>query len=81
MTEGVFQIDDITTYTVVIEVGNYKPKEVEVRVLDIGVHSGMAGGPIPDALCILSRILATLHDEAGSVAGRCKRGGWSEPRL
>ena len=41
---------------------------VEVRVLDAAVHSGLAGGPIPDALTILSRVLATLHDESGSVA-------------
>jgi acetylornithine deacetylase/succinyl-diaminopimelate desuccinylase-like protein len=41
---------------------------VEVRVLDTGIHSGLAGGPIPDALTCLSRILATLHDDRGSVA-------------
>ncbi|HJS26520.1 MAG TPA: dipeptidase [Actinomycetota bacterium] len=41
---------------------------VTVRVLDLAVHSGAFGGPIPDALSSLSRILATLHDEAGNVA-------------
>jgi acetylornithine deacetylase/succinyl-diaminopimelate desuccinylase-like protein len=41
---------------------------VEVRALRSGVHSGLAGGPIPDALTILTRILATLHDEHGAVA-------------
>jgi acetylornithine deacetylase/succinyl-diaminopimelate desuccinylase-like protein len=41
---------------------------VEVRALQAGVHSGLAGGPIPDALTILTRILATLHDEHGGVA-------------
>jgi acetylornithine deacetylase/succinyl-diaminopimelate desuccinylase-like protein len=32
------------------------------------VHSGMFGGAVPDALLALSRLLATLHDEAGDVA-------------
>jgi acetylornithine deacetylase/succinyl-diaminopimelate desuccinylase-like protein len=40
---------------------------VEVRALRHGVHSGMYGGPVPDALTALCRLLATLHDERGDV--------------
>jgi acetylornithine deacetylase/succinyl-diaminopimelate desuccinylase-like protein len=41
---------------------------VEVRTLDHGVHSGFLGGVFPDALTVLSRLLATLHDDDGRVA-------------
>ncbi len=41
---------------------------VDVRVLRQAVHSGMFGGAVPDALTALSRLVATLHDEAGDVA-------------
>ena len=41
---------------------------VEVRTLSHGVHSGFAGGVVPDALTALARILATLHDDEGNVA-------------
>ncbi|HEU0102448.1 MAG TPA: dipeptidase [Mycobacteriales bacterium] len=41
---------------------------VEVRTLERPVHNGVFGGPVPDALTCLSRLLATLHDTAGDVA-------------
>jgi acetylornithine deacetylase/succinyl-diaminopimelate desuccinylase-like protein len=41
---------------------------VTVSTLDHGVHSGMFGGVVPDALTALCRLLATLHDERGRVA-------------
>nr|WP_307865147.1 dipeptidase [Myceligenerans salitolerans] len=41
---------------------------VEVEVLEHAVHSGMFGGPVLDALTLLSRVIATLHDEDGTVA-------------
>jgi cysteinylglycine-S-conjugate dipeptidase len=41
---------------------------VEVRTLDHGVHSGRYGGPIPDALTALCRLMATLHSGSGGVA-------------
>ena len=41
---------------------------VTIETLDHGLHSGMFGGPCPDALTTLIRLLATLHDDAGNVA-------------
>lgn len=41
---------------------------VEVATLDHGLHSGQFGGLVPDALLVLTRMLASLHDEDGSVA-------------
>jgi acetylornithine deacetylase/succinyl-diaminopimelate desuccinylase-like protein len=41
---------------------------VTVRSLSHAVHSGIFGGPAPDALVALIRMLATLHDEQGDVA-------------
>ena len=41
---------------------------IEVRTLEAGVHSGMWGGVFPDALSVLVRALAALHDDDGRVA-------------
>jgi acetylornithine deacetylase/succinyl-diaminopimelate desuccinylase-like protein len=40
----------------------------EVRTLHSAVHSGMFGGPVPDALTVLARLLSTLHDDNGEIA-------------
>jgi acetylornithine deacetylase/succinyl-diaminopimelate desuccinylase-like protein len=40
---------------------------VTVSTLDHGIHSGMFGGAVPDAITALVRLLATLHDDAGNV--------------
>ncbi len=50
--------------------------EVTVSTLDHAVHNGVYGGPVPDALTALARLLATLHDDHGDVA---VRGLVSEP--
>ena len=42
--------------------------DVEVETLEGAVHSGMFGGPAPDALIALCRMIATLHDDEGDVA-------------
>ncbi|MGB3356385.1 MAG: dipeptidase [Mycobacterium sp.] len=41
---------------------------VEVATLDHGLHSGMWGGVVPDALTVLVRLLASLHNNDGTVA-------------
>jgi acetylornithine deacetylase/succinyl-diaminopimelate desuccinylase-like protein len=42
--------------------------DVRVRALDHPVHSGMWGGPVPDATSALARILGRLFDDDGNVA-------------
>ncbi len=41
---------------------------VDVATLDHGIHSGMWGGLVPDAMMALVRLLATLYDDDGNVA-------------
>ncbi|GAA1348454.1 dipeptidase [Falsarthrobacter nasiphocae] len=41
---------------------------VRVRVAEHASHSGMFGGPVLDALTVLGRVIASLHDENGDVA-------------
>lgn len=43
---------------------------IEVRVLEHALHSGTYGGPLLDAVTVLSRLIATLHDDDGAVAVR-----------
>ena len=41
---------------------------VQVRVMPRAQHSGAYGGPIPDAITALARIISSLHEERGDVA-------------
>ena len=43
---------------------------VTVKALESEVHSGMFGGPAPDALAALVEILATLRDDKGGTTIR-----------
>jgi len=52
---------------------------VEVATLRHAVHSGVYGGPVPDALTALTRLLATLHNEQGDVAVEGLVKGDAEP--
>ena len=40
---------------------------VTVSTLEHPLHSGVFGGPAPDAMMSLARLLATLHDDDGNV--------------
>jgi acetylornithine deacetylase/succinyl-diaminopimelate desuccinylase-like protein len=41
---------------------------VQVRVLPSAQHSGAYGGPIPDAITALARMISSLHTDEGDVA-------------
>ena len=50
---------------------------IRVRVLDQAQHSGSYGGPMPDAITALARIVAALHDDRGNVMiPGLKRSAW-----
>ena len=55
---------------------------VQVRVLPRAQHSGAYGGPIPDAITALSRMIASLHDDTGDVAIEgLKRFAWEATQI
>ncbi len=52
---------------------------VEVRTLRHALHNGVYGGPTPDALTALARLLATCHTDAGDVAVEGLGSGTADP--
>lgn len=43
-------------------------QDFTVTTMDHAVHSGMFGGPLPDAMTVMIKLLATLTDDNGDVA-------------
>jgi acetylornithine deacetylase/succinyl-diaminopimelate desuccinylase-like protein len=42
--------------------------DVSLRALDGPVHSGLAGGPVPDPAMALAKVIASMVDEHGDIA-------------
>ena len=73
LSADVIVISDVGNYslgvpTLTTSLRGMAAVDVEVETLEGAVHSGMFGGPGPDALVALTRMIATLHDDAGNVA-------------
>lgn len=51
--------------------------DITVSMLEAPVHSGMNGGPTPDALVALTHVIASLHTSDGRVAVEGLRSGGS----
>ncbi len=52
---------------------------VEVTALDHAVHSGMYGGPVPDPLTALAKLIADLTDATGTLREPALRAGLRPP--
>ena len=59
---------DIDTPGLTVSLRGNVTFRLTVSTLAHASHSGMYGGAAPDAMLALTRLLATLHDENGSVA-------------
>ncbi|WAM12077.1 M20/M25/M40 family metallo-hydrolase [Rhodococcus sp. JS3073] len=53
-----------------------------VKTLTFDTHSGLFGGPTPDALTALLQTLSSLHDQTGSiVVDKLTTGNWQDPNV
>lgn len=59
---------DIDTPAVTVALRGNVTLRLTVSTLSHASHSGMFGGPVPDAMLATIRLLATLHDDEGAVA-------------
>jgi acetylornithine deacetylase/succinyl-diaminopimelate desuccinylase-like protein len=59
---------DVDTPALTVALRGNVTFRLTVRTLDHASHSGMFGGAAPDAMLALVKLLATLHDDDGSVA-------------
>ncbi len=59
---------DVTTPALTVGLRGNVTFRLTVSTLEHASHSGMFGGAVPDAMLAAIRLLATLHDDAGSVA-------------
>ncbi|MCU1425854.1 MAG: dipeptidase [Microbacteriaceae bacterium] len=59
---------DVTTPALTVALRGNVTFKLTVSTLAHASHSGMFGGAVPDAMLATIRLLATLHDENGSVA-------------
>lgn len=59
---------DVDTPALTVALRGNVTFRLTVRTLEHASHSGMFGGAVPDAMLAMTRLLATLHDEHGSVA-------------
>lgn len=59
---------DVDTPALTVALRGNVTFRLSVRTMDHAVHSGMFGGVVPDAMLAMTRLLASLHAEDGSVA-------------